>query len=472
MFKRALCWIRRDLRLNDHAPLAEATSLAKECAVAFVFDDGLLGRLERDNRQVTFMHRSLSELDGRLHERGSKLLVGRGDPVAEVLRLAQTLKADVVVWGKDYEPIAIERDSRVAKELKAVGIEGRPVKDIVALEPGEVLNGDGKPFRVFTPYSRAWREQFENSRDAADHESQLDKLIPSESLPPSADWGFETLGFEQVPLWVKAGEDAARERLKEFLSRIEDYGVSRDFPASEGTSKLSVDLRFGTISVRELFRSALARGGAGAEKWVSELIWREFYQDIVFHFPEVVNEPFQPEYRPLKWPGAEHQWELWRDGMTGYPIIDAAMRCLNRTGYMHNRLRMVTASFLTKDQLIDYREGEAWFARQLLDHELASNNGGWQWAASVGCDPQPYFRIFNPILQSRKFDPKGEFIRRWVPEIGPLSNQAIHAPWEAGALELEEVGVRLGRDYPLPCVDHAEQRKKAIALLETAKKTN
>jgi deoxyribodipyrimidine photo-lyase len=464
MAKRALCWFRRDLRLHDHAPLAEATALAKQCAVAFIFDDNILGPLSQQDRRITFIHHSLSELDEKLRAQGSTLIVRRGDPLQEIPKLARELKADLVVCGRDYEPATMARDRNVERELELLGIEFRSVKDIVAMEPCDL-----KPFKVFTPYANAWRDRFSIARDAAEHAPDFSKLILKEQLPASIDWSFAALEFEEVPIWLKAGEDAGKTRLGEFLEKIGDYETGRDFPADDGTSKLSVDLRFGTISVREALRAASQCKGAGAQKWIRELIWREFYQSVLFHFPQVVDEPFQAQYRDLKWPGSEDQWSHWRDGKTGYPIVDAAMRCINQTGYMHNRLRMVTASFLTKDQLVDYRKGEDWFAQQLLDFELASNNGGWQWAASVGCDPQPYFRIFNPILQSRKFDPDGTFIRRWIPELASMSNDAIHAPWEAGPMELVEAGVELGVIYPAPCVDHSEQRKRAIALLGSAK---
>jgi deoxyribodipyrimidine photo-lyase len=450
------------LRLYDHVPLAEATASAEQVAVVFIFDDQILKGLEAEDRRLTFIVESLREMDEKLREHGSCLVVRRGDPVVEIPRLVSELQAEAVFFGKDYEPYALKREARVGELLAREGVEARGFKDTVTLEPGEVLNKSGEPFRVYTPYAKAWRERFEASRDAAEHVPDFRKVLGSGELPKSIDWDLNSLGFKEMDLWLEPGEKAGRQRLSFFMGSVDEYAEKRDFPAEDGTSRLSVYLRFGAISIRDAMRSAMASSSEGARKWVSELIWREFYQDILFHFPSVVDEPFQPEFRGLRWPGMDYQWELWRDGRTGYPIVDAAMRCINATGYMHNRLRMVTGSFLTKDQLVDYRKGEAWFAQQLLDFELGSNNGGWQWAASVGVDPQPYFRVFNPVLQSRKFDPRGEFIRRWVPELRELSDDAIHEPWTT----LEGAGL----EYPERCVIHEEQRAKAIALLEGAKK--
>ncbi len=470
--RRALCWIRRDLRLSDHAALAHATSIAEEVAVAFVFDPNILDALEdRDDRRVTFIHRSLQELDRKLHERGSALVVRRGDPLSEIPGLARELGADCVVTARDYEPYARQRDEAVRKLLADQGTDFTTVKDSVVMEPGQVLTQDGGTYRVYTPYSKMWRAHFSPARDAADHAPDLTKLVPKESIAgASRAWSLEDLGFDEGKLWLEPGEDAALQALSEFSTRAAAYGEKRDFPAGKHTSALSVHFRFGTISIREAVRTALELGSKGADKWLAELIWREFYQDVLFHNPQVVDTTFNPQYAGIEYPGTEEHFRAWCEGRTGYPLVDAAMRCLNQTGWMHNRLRMVVASFLTKDLLVDYRQGEAYFARKLLDFELASNNGGWQWAASVGADAQPYFRIFNPILQSLKFDPDGEFIREWVPELRDLKGKGIHWPLDASSFELLEAGVELGKDYPWPIVHHDLQRPKAIALLESARK--
>ncbi len=465
--RRALCWIRRDLRLRDHRPLAQACAQADEVAVVFVFDTTILDYLEdRDDRRVTFIHQSLTELHQKLQTQGSGLIVLHGDPAELVPKLADDLKAEVVFAGRDYDPAATRRDLAVAKALESTGRELRLFKDQVVFEAGEVLSRSGQPFKVFTPYAKSWRGRLDPPRDLQEHSADLSALMSMEAW--KRDWSLESLGFTPGELWLEAGESAAAKRLADFSDRIDGYAEDRDYPAKEASSGLSVHLRFGTISVRECVRCAFSREGLDG-KWLSELIWREFYQDLLAHHPHVVAETFQEVYRELDYPGAEEHWEAWCAGQTGYPIVDAAIRCLVQTGWMHNRLRMIVASFLTKDLLIDYRRGEAFFARHLLDFDLASNNGGWQWAAGTGADAQPYFRIFNPSLQSRKYDPSGEFIRRWLPELEEIKGDGIHWPHGLSTFELLEAGIELGRTYPHPIVDHDRQRKLAIQLLESAR---
>lgn len=449
----ALCWIRRDLRLEDHTALAAATDVADRVAIGFVFDTRILEDLPRDDRRVTFIHRSLSELDGRLRERGSRLLVGVGDPVELVPRWARDLEVDAVFANHDDDPYALKRDASVAERLASDGRGLQSFKDHVVLERQEVMNQSGEPFRVFTPYSRAWRANL-TDQDIAERPVRHDRFWSADELgnrdpmPALAEFGFL-----ESDLWLEPGERAGAERLREFAAKMADYGRRRDIPGIEGTSGLSVHLRFGTVSIRDCLRVAAAHPSPGSEKWVTELIWREFYHMILANFPHVVGAAFKPEYDAIEWPGTEEMFDRWRQGSTGYPLVDAAMRCLDATGWMHNRLRMVTASFLVKDLLVDWRRGEAHFAEKLLDFELASNNGGWQWCASTGVDAQPTYRIFNPILQSRKFDPEGDFIRRWIPELRHLSNEAIHWPHDCLV------------DYPTPIVEHGKQRELALALL-------
>jgi deoxyribodipyrimidine photo-lyase len=469
-YQRALCWIRRDLRISDHAALAAATQSSAQVAVVFVFDRKILDELkDRDDRRLTFIYRSLQEVDARLREHGSRLVVLHGDPVVEIPKLAAHMKAEAVFTARDYEPYARERDAAVASEVNLV-----TVKDIVVREGGEIFSGSGTPMRVYTPYSKVWRSLFHLS-DAEEKRADFGHLWPIDSLGPDQPWPLAQFGFQESELWLVPGESGGQAELEKFRAKVNGYGANRDFPAVDGVSHLSVHLRFGTVSVRSAVRFALEANTAGSDKWLAELIWREFYQDILFHHPKAVSEPFQPQYQDLEYPGPvemglEPAFQAWCTGQTGYPLVDAAMRCLNATGYMHNRLRMVVASFLTKDLLIDYRWGEAYFARLLLDFDLASNNGGWQWSASVGADPQPYFRIFNPILQSRKFDPDGTFIRRWVPELAELDANAIHFPSEKTPMELLAQGVELGSTYPYPVVDHAVMRDRAVKLLEAAAK--
>ncbi len=464
---RALCWIRRDLRLHDHTALALACELAQEVVVVFVYDTVILDALpNRADRRLTFIHRSLEEVDAELSRHGSRLVTVIGDPVEEIPRLAVTLGADLVVASHDDEPYALTRDAEVARRLRTQGCELRTVKDHVVLERAEVLNNSGEPFRVFTPYSRKWWEVATPS-DFAERNPDLSRLAPATNLA-AITLGNKTMaevGFHDTALWLEPGAKAGQERLNHFLTKIARYGEDRDIPGIEGTSGLSVHLRFGTVSIRECFRTAMTSETAGSRKWQTELIWREFYQMILAQFPHVgQGKAFKADTDTIQWPGSDEHFRAWCEGRTGYPIVDAAMRCFNATGWMHNRLRMVVAMFLTKDLLVDWRRGEAYFADLLLDFDLASNNGGWQWSASTGVDAQPYFRIFNPILQSRKFDSEGKFIREWCPELRDLDNKQIHWPFsDDGARTLETPS-----DYPNPIVLHFEQREKAMALFQAA----
>lgn len=469
--QRALCWLRRDLRLSDHSALAAATAAAESVAVVFIFDRVILDQLQdRDDRRITFIHRSLVEIDEKLQALGSKLVVLVGDPIEQIPLLARHLKVDEVVTATDYEPYAVARDARVQGELSQVGIGFRSVQDTVLVDPAKVVGPNG-PYRVYSPFARAWRIQIQPDADCGLRTFDPKALTPvSELAQFSHPWSLEDIGFVEAELSVQAGESGAIAQLEQFWPVVTSYAERRDFPAQPNTSVLSPHLRFGTVSIRELARRAYATSGKGAEKWLAELIWREFYFAIIHHFPYVVDTTFNPAYRDLQYPGGEEEFRAWTNGQTGYPLVDAAMRCLLATGWMHNRLRMVVASFLTKDLLVDYRLGEAHFARYLLDFELASNNGGWQWAAGTGADPQPYFRIFNPILQSEKFDPDGEFIRKWVPELRELSGPALHFPTRASTFDLATSGVELGRNYPFPVVDHYAQRPIAIELLSAAAK--
>lgn len=456
MKKRALVWLRRDLRLHDHLPLVQAASLAEEVAVAFVFDTKILEKLhDTDDRRLTFIHQSLQEVDELLRAKGSKLVVLHGDAREEIPRLAKTLGTSWVVAGRDYEPAAKARDAAVAKTLASAGTEFVSVKDQVIFEGLEVQTKTASAFKVFTPYANAWKKRL----SPADWEEQA----PARKIPfaPAAalkagleDWTLKALGFKENSLWLEPGAKAGAKRLAKFSARIADYKKARDYPGAEGTSGLSVHLRFGTVSIRDCVRLALRHKGVGAETWLNELIWRDFYQMILDQFPHVVKGSFREQYAKIEWPGKEAHFKAWCEGRTGYPIVDASMRHFNETGWMHNRMRMVVASFLTKDLLVSWQKGEAYFARYLLDFDLAANNGGWQWSASTGCDAQPYFRIFNPYSQSEKFDADGAFIRRHVPELKHLRGKEIHQPPEGT------------RGYPAPIVDHSEQRKHALALFK------
>jgi deoxyribodipyrimidine photo-lyase len=328
---------------------------------------------------------------------------------------------------------------------------------------------------VFTPYKNAWLKKLNQvdlaAYPVAEGAANFARTGRIEAMPPLASIGFTRTNLKT--LGVKAGESAARALLADFATRIAEYKVARDFPAVKGVSYLSVHNRFGTVSIRELasiaYAETLRKKNIGAETWLGELIWRDFYFQVLHHHPHVANSAFRPEYDAIHWPNDGNMFAAWCEARTGFPIIDAAMRQLNQTGYMHNRLRMIVASFLTKDLLIDWRWGEKYFADQLIDFDLAANNGGWQWAASTGCDAQPYFRIFNPVTQSERFDARGKFIRRYVPELSKVPDKFIHAPWTMPATEQESCGVLIGQHYPQPVVDHALQRVKALALYKAVK---
>jgi len=463
-FDRVLVWFRRDLRDEDHAALSRALHDARAVYCAFVFDTDILEALpDRADRRVEFIWRSVAALDAALTARGGGLIVRVGRAAEVIPALAQALACDAVFANRDYEPAALARDAQVKAALESVGRSFHLFRDQVIVDPEEVRSASGRPYQVFTPFSRAWLKRLDEA-----HLSPQPVAVRAARLapPPRREMpSLEALGFsptDLLALGVAPGMDGARATWDAFRQRLADYDRLRDRPDLDATSHLSVHLRFGTISVRELVRYALQAGG-GAQAWLAELIWREFFQMILFFHPQVVNHAFRAEFDGLPWPGTDADFARWCEGRTGYPLVDAGMRQLRATGFMHNRVRMVVASFLSKHLLVDWRRGERHFARWLLDYELASNNGNWQWAASTGCDAQPWFRIFNPVAQSRRYDPEGRYIRRWVPELSRVPAPAIHAPWEMSPLAQEASGCRIGRDYPAPCVDHGHARERALA---------
>jgi len=438
----ALVWFRRDLRAHDHAALHAALAAHGAVHCAFVFDTEILDALPgRADRRVDFIWQSVRELAGALAAAGGGLHVLHGRARTEIPALAARLGVAAVYANRDYEPQAIDRDREVEGRLAASGIAWHTRKDHVVFELAEVLTGAGQPYSVFTPYRNAWLRKldafFLRSYPVARRSARLARA--GTPLPSLA-----ALGFEPAPMGLPAGASGGRRLFADFKRRIDDYAKKRDYPALKGPSYLSVHLRFGTVSIRELARFAWRRQGAGAATWLSELCWRDFYQAVLAARPDVVDRAFRPQYDALVFDDDERLWRAWCEGRTGYPLVDAAMRQLNTTGYLHNRLRMVTASFLVKDLGIDWRRGERYFAEKLNDYDLAANNGGWQWAASTGCDAQPWFRIFNPVTQSRKFDPRGRFIRKYLPELAHLNDEEIHAP-------------------RAPVVDHAAARVRTLA---------
>ena len=501
----ALVWFRRDLRTTDHAALYHALTSARKVYCAFILDrdilDPLLERGLRADRRVEFVVDSLVELDTQLRaltlcpDGGlGGLIVRHAAAREEIVRLARSLHVQAVYANHDDEPAALSRDAKVRGALADAGIAFHTSKDQVVFERREVMTGSGAAYSVFTPYKSAWLKKIDDFYlkaypverhvsalapipDPLDHDTPgRDAPMPetgASRVPSLEDIGFERTNLHSLKLPV--GATGAQALLDDFLTRIDAYDNTRNFPAVKGPSYLSAHLRFGTMSIRQLAREASRRaqaGSRGASAWLSELIWRDFYHQVLFHHPSIVGASFKPEYDSIRWEHGKHAdllFAAWCEGRTGYPLVDAAMAQINQTGYMHNRLRMVAASFLVKDLGIDWRRGEAYFADHLIDFDLAANNGGWQWAASTGCDAQPYFRIFNPVSQSEKFDPHGKFIRRYLPQLAALSDASIHAPWLASTLELAASHVELGKTYPTPIVDHDEARRKTLDRYKTIK---
>lgn len=428
-----ICWFRRDLRLHDNSALYHALKDGLPVVPVFVFDKSILDQLEdKNDRRVEFIHHAITDMQQWLQSMESSMEVYYGFPTDVFAKLLEKYSINKVFTNHDYEPYAQKRDRAIQRQLNDAGVSFHTYKDQVIFEKDEVLKDDGKPYTVFTPYSRKWKaklndfylKSYPSEKYATEFFKQEPVVIPS----------LTEIGFKAVGLPFPSAETR-----KEIIKK---YKEQRDFPAIDGTSRLSVHLRFGTISIRDLAKEAQAL----SEGFLNELIWRDFYHMILWHFPQVgEGKAFKKEYDFIEWRHDEHDFQKWCDGQTGYPIVDAGMRELNATGFMHNRVRMIVASFLTKHLLIDWRWGEAYFAKKLLDFDLAANNGGWQWAAGSGCDAAPYFRIFNPYLQTQKFDPKLQYIRKWVPEFE-------------------------GFNYVKPIVQHELARKRCLAVYSNALK--
>ena len=402
---KALFWHRRDLRIADNAGLYKALRQHTEVRVVFIFDKSILAHLSKNDQRVVYLHQQINTLKQAYIEQGADLQVFYGLPEEIIANLAQELQVDAVYTNRDYEPKALQRDQRIFEQLQALNIAFIGAKDQVIFEKSEVVKDDNKPYTVFTPYSKKWKAKLNafylKAYPTENYLCSLQKVAPT-SMPTLEALGFSPAQTQEFP---------SKDTPKEIIKR---YHEQRDIPSILGTSRLSLHLRFGTISIRKLAQEAVQIN----EKYLNELIWRDFYQMILHHFPYTVDGAFKPVYDQIIWENKEADFQKWCDGKTGYPLVDAGMRELNSTGFMHNRVRMVVASFLTKHLLIDWRWGERYFAEKLLDFELASNIGGWQWAAGCGCDAAPYFRVFNPEAQQKRFDPHFTYIKKWVPEFG------------------------------------------------------
>ncbi|MCG8577522.1 MAG: DNA photolyase family protein [Flavobacteriales bacterium] len=421
--KVSVFWFRRDLRLEDNVGLSMALNSPFPVIPLFIFDDNILNNLHKDDARVSFIHSQLNLIHKTLKKHGSSLLIKKGSPSRVWKQLITQFDIQQVYINRDYEPTTLKRDFEVGQLLTDKGIEFQSFKDQVIFEAGEILKKDGTPYTVFTPFKRQWLAHF-TANHIKDHSCNLDRLYQGNFDFPC----LEEMDFEQSRIVVRPFKTEI----------IPNYAESRNFP-TQSTSDLGPHLRFGTISCREVIRKL----DKDADTFLSELIWREFFSHILFHFPDVVHKNFKPQYNGVQWQNKWEDFNRWCQGKTGYPMVDAGMRELNATGYMHNRLRMITAGFLCKHLLIHWSWGEVYFAEKLLDFDLASNNGNWQWAAGTGCDAAPYFRIFNPSEQIKRFDPEHKYVRKWVPELDSL-------------------------EYPLPIIDHKFARERAIKTYKEA----
>ncbi|HEV3464667.1 MAG TPA: deoxyribodipyrimidine photo-lyase [Actinomycetota bacterium] len=474
MPSRAVVWFRRDLRVADHPALLAALGAADQVVPVFVVDRTLLdGPTSGPNRRA-FLHGALQALARDLESLGGRLLIREGDPATVIPALAREAAADAVWCSREYTPYARRRDTAVARALQADGRALRPMPGVYLSDFDELRTAGGDPFRVYSPFARAAKAA------AWDDPLPAPRRVPvPEGQGPGGLWatGPGPFRLDGAVAITPPDPAAALERLRWFVDqRVDRYARSRNYLATDGTSRLSPYLRFGLVSPRQVAAAVGRRGRAAEhprragdrETYVNELLWRDFYGYVLYHRPESAWEHMRPEFAHFGFEDDPEGLAAWREGRTGYPLVDAGMRQLTGLGWVHNRARMVVASFLTKHLLVDWREGARFFLQHLMDGDLPSNNGGWQWVAGTGTDAAPYYRIFNPVTQAEKFDPDGDYIRRWVPELSRLQGPAISAPWRASPDDLEAAGVRLGADYPHPIVDHTTARNRALARYQEA----
>ncbi len=458
-YKKSVVWLRRDIRLKDNTALTQASKSSEKIFIVFCFDSNILKKLNPDDKRLTFIIESLNQLNNEITERGGELLILHGDPTASISELIKKEEIDALFFNEDYEPYALKRDEKIRRLIKPT----HSFRDQLIFHPTEVLKKDGTPYKVFTPFKNAWLDKLRNEQSRI-----TPKKLPNTKLMGKGhlngfkqkDW-YKFLGFNRQSLVITPGSEGLKKKISVLKKILPNYANTRDFLEESSTSGLSPYLRHGIIGIRDLMSICTKEN---SPVYISELIWREFYQMILFHFPHVEKSSFKPQYDKIIWKGGTKELKAWKEGKTGFPIIDAAMRCLNSTGLMPNRLRMVTASFLCKTLLVNWQEGEKYFAEKLLDFDLSANSGGWQWSSSSGCDSQPYFRIFNPVAQSKKFDPDGTFIKRWCPELIVLSSKEVHEPQSIGPLLLSTKNI----DYPSPVVDYSIKRKEALEMYKKA----
>ena len=472
--KPVIVWFRQDLRLADNPALQAAAATGAPVLPVYILDDEAPGAWKPGGASRWWLHHSLTSLARDIEQLGGRLIFQKGPAQACLEALIEDVGADAVFWNRQYEPWARKRDEAIKSALKTADVKARSFNGSLIVEPWDIATKAGAPYKVFTPFWRSLKAGHAPSEpsDRPDALTFQDykggcALEALKLLPTKPDWSG---GLDDN--WTP-GEAAAHGRLGQFLQHsVTAYSDRRNLPAEHGTSKLSPHLHFGEISPRQVWHAVKRSDHAqseGADTYLSEIAWREFSYNLLYHFPDLPEANFQSKFDGFEWTGQEKDLEAWRRGRTGYPIVDAGMRELWATGWMHNRVRMIVASFLIKDLMIDWREGEAWFWDTLVDADLSSNSASWQWTAGSGADAAPYFRVFNPVGQSEKFDPDGDYLRMWLPELTKLPNKAIHAPWMADASVLRQAGVRLGETYPEPIVDHGVARKRALAAFEKIK---
>ncbi len=462
--RRIVWWARRDLRLTDNLTLHSALRDAASVIPVFILDPKLWQSRKLAPARRQFLCDALADLDAQLRERGARLIVREGEPARELERVVNETQADAVYFHRDFTPFARQRDARVIAALAKLGARVETFDDNYLAAPEQIAKDDGAPYVVFTRFRLRFEERVGlPMRFSARGDFGVPPEIASNDLPrvtrdPRVARGGETVGAKLARAFVRRDDG------------LRAYAATRNDLARDATSHLSPHLHFGTVSVRELVRAARAAdAGQPGKAWLDELVWREFYMHVLYHFPHAARGAFKREYAALPWENDRATFAAWCEGLTGYPVVDAALRQLNETGWMHNRARMIVASFLTKDLLIDWRWGEKYFLQNLVDGDVAANNGGWQWAASTGTDAQPFFRIFNPVLQGARFDASGAYVRRWLPELGRVPTKYLHAPWTMPADIARQAGITLGKTYPAPMVEHALQRERALRLYRKQK---